>query len=53
MSKPSKIDVFAFLDLLRDSALINMYGAALSIVKEFEITKPEARNFLKEYLNQK
>jgi len=47
-----KESVFAFLDAIRESGKINMFGATPYIVEEFDITKQEARKLLKEWMSQ-
>jgi len=39
-----------FLDNVRDSGLINMYGAAPSLIKEFGMSKSEARSVLQKWM---
>lgn len=38
--------VFAFLDMLRESGKINMFGASPYIQKAFEFNKAQARQYL-------
>ena len=37
-------DFFVFLDILRDSGQINMFGAPLELLIEFGLSKQEARD---------
>ena len=48
-------EVFAFLDVLRDSGVTNMFGAGPYIMKHFpdEFTKPEARKILGDWMRSK
>jgi len=39
-------EVSAYLDLVRESGAINMFGAGQYIREEFGVTKQEAREFL-------
>jgi len=41
-----------FLDILRDSGVTNMFGAATYIQKEFGLSKKESRKILLEWINQ-
>jgi hypothetical protein len=44
-------DYFKFLDALRLSGVTNMFGAAPYLQEAFpHLTKPEARNILKEWM---
>ena len=43
---------FEFLDDLRESGDINMYGAAGVLVEVFDITKQEAREILSAWMKQ-
>ena len=43
---------FEFLDDLRESGDINMYGAAGVLVGGFDITKQEAREILSAWMKQ-
>lgn len=42
-----------YLDELRESGEINMFGATPYIMQEFDLTKQEAREVLLAYMNQK
>ena len=44
--------VFSFLELVRSSESINMFGAAPYIMKEFNLPKNEARELLEKYLKR-
>ena len=44
MSKQEQVNYF--LDELRESGVTNMFGAAPYIVKEFGVTRKEAKSFL-------
>lgn len=49
--KINKEDVFKFLDVLRDSGIVNMFGATPYIMEEFPLLdKIEARSFLIEWM---
>jgi len=43
-------DCFEYLDKLRDSALINMFGAGSYLMDEFDISKKDARSILSEWM---
>ena len=45
--------IFEFLDDLRDSGRINMFGAAPYLQSTFELTRYEARDILKEWMDSK
>ena len=45
-------EYFEFLDDLRESGAINMYGAAGVLVEVFDITKQEAREILSAWMKQ-
>jgi hypothetical protein len=47
-----KEEVFLFLDIIRESGVINMLGSTPYIIKEFDISKSEARELLSKYLKQ-
>lgn len=50
MNDEQKENVFVFLDNLRESGTINMFGAASYVAHAFEIGKTEARNLLTEWM---
>lgn len=43
-------DIFIFLDELRESGVVNMYGAVPYIVREFEIDKYTATEYLSRWM---
>lgn len=55
MEKPmtDKKVIFEFLNDLRASGRINMFGAAPYLQSTFELTRDEARNILKEWMDSK
>ena len=48
----NKDEVFAFLDIIRETGSINMFGAAPSIMKEFDVSKKEAKDLLMQWMEQ-
>ena len=50
-NKVDKAEVFDYLDILRESGVTNMYGAAPYIQEEFGVDNKEARKFLLEWMN--
>jgi len=50
MEQIDKEEVFAFLDIIRETGLMNMMGAATNIQEEFEVTRREARELLLEWM---
>ena len=49
----SKEAIFSYLDFVRDSGVVNMFGAAPYLMRDFKMDKQTATTFLKEYLNRK
>jgi hypothetical protein len=47
-----KIEMFEYLDTLRESGVTNMFGAAPYLVQAFDIDRREARTVLSEWMNQ-
>ncbi len=45
-------EIFEYLDELRDSGTINMFGAGQYLEWEFDLTKHEARQYLAQYMKQ-
>ena len=43
-------EMLEFLDQLRESGVVNMFGAAPDLVDEFDLTKREARAVLGEWM---
>ena len=43
-------DCFEYLDTLRDSEEVNMYGAMPYLMEEFDISKKDARSILSEWM---
>ena len=50
MEQVNKEEVFAFLDIIRETGSMNMFGAAPSIREEFKTSKSEANTLLKEWM---
>ena len=48
---PTQDEVNVFLDDLRESGSVNMFGAGSSISEQFGITKYEATRFLQTWMN--
>ncbi len=46
-----KEDIFAFLDNVRESGSINMFGAAPVLQEVFELDRREARDMLLEWMD--
>ena len=46
-------EVFEYLDELRESGVTNMFGASPYIVKEFDISRKEARELLMKWMKSK
>lgn len=49
-SVPTQDDVNIFLDVLRSSGVTNMFGAASYIEDHFNVSKYQARDFLKVWM---
>lgn len=47
----NKEEVFAFLDGLRESGDINMFGAGPYLVAAFDVKRNEAHDLLREWMN--
>jgi len=45
-------EYYSFLDVLRDSGVTNMFGAAPYLVEEFGLKKAEARQVLSDWMKQ-
>lgn len=45
------VDVFNYLDGLRESGVTNMFGAGLYIEKAFKFDKQIARNYLRAWMD--
>lgn len=45
-----RVEVFAFLDDLRDSGITNMFGAAPYIMQEFNLNRSDAIKLLTEWM---
>jgi len=53
LAMPSEQEVFEFLDILRDSAITNMFEAAPYIMKRFKVhTQQEASTLLLKWMNR-
>lgn len=48
---PAERAVFAYLDDLRESGIINMFGAPGHVVREFGCSRQEASDFVSEWMN--
>lgn len=44
-------DHLNYLDELRESGVVNMFGAGPYLEEEFDLSKQEARTILKEWMN--
>lgn len=53
IERNDKESYYFYLDMLRDSGRINMYGAAPYLAKEFAISKYEARDVLAEWMKER
>lgn len=47
----NKEEVFAFLDGLRESGDVNMWGAGPYLVAAFDVKRDESHELLKEWMN--
>jgi hypothetical protein len=47
-----KIEMFEYLDTLRESGVTNMFGAAPYLEQAFDIDRREAKTVLLEWMNQ-
>ena len=47
---PTQEEVNVFLDALRESGAVNMFGAGSSIQQQFDVTKYEANRFLQTWM---
>jgi len=45
-----KTEMFDYLDNLRESGVVNMFGATPYVQEAFDLTKSEARVILKEWM---
>ena len=45
-------EVFEYLDALRESGVVNMFGATPYIVAEFGVTEVEAKRLLMKWMQQ-
>ena len=45
-----KLDVFEYLDELRESGTTNMFGAGAYVESEFDVDRPQARELLMEWM---
>lgn len=50
MTNESKNEIFDFLDSVRESGTINMFGTAPLVQEEFELSRREARDILIEWM---
>lgn len=53
IERNDKESYYFYLDMLRDSGRINMYGAAPYLAEEFAISKYEARDVLAEWMKER
>jgi len=51
MDEELKQDVFEYLDELRESGIVNMFGAGAYVMAEFNMTKQEAREYVKDWMH--
>ena len=51
MNNVDKHEVFNYLDDLRESGAINMFGAAVCIQEDFQVSKQESYSLLKEWMD--
>jgi len=49
---PDREEVFAFLDILRQSGVTNMFGAGPYLEQAFDIDRREAKTVLLEWMRQ-
>lgn len=49
-STEREMEIFTYLNDLRDSGITNMYGASTYIVRDFGISKTEARKYLASWM---
>ena len=45
-------EYFEYLDVLRETGVTNMFGAAPYLQEAFDLSKTEARSILAEWMNQ-
>jgi hypothetical protein len=50
MTVLEKAEYFDYLDVLRESGVTNMFGAAPYLQEAFDLTRSEARAILKEWM---
>lgn len=50
MDKPTKEEIQGFLMALRDSGVVNMFGATPYLMKAYGMTQAEARNALVQWM---
>ena len=43
---------FNYLDILRNTGITNMFGAPMYLVDEFDLSRSEARQITKEWMEQ-
>lgn len=53
MPEALKREIFEYLDELRDSGEVNMFGAAPYVASDFFLSKREARQVLMEWMDSK
>lgn len=46
----TRVEQFEYLDCLRESGATNMFGAASWLQDAFDISKPEARSVLRDWM---
>ena len=51
MNDKLKNEIFLYLDDLRESGAINMFGATPYIVSLFDLSKKDARNVLSDWMS--
>ncbi len=50
LDKAKYPEVFKYLDLLRESGEVNMFGASQYVAREFEIPEREARGIVADWM---
>ena len=49
-TKSDREEYFSYLDALRESSLVNMFGASLQLAHEFDIDSKTARSVLSDWM---
>ena len=50
MDEQFKQFVFEYLDELRESGVVNMFGAGTYVMEEYDLTKQEAREYVTDWI---